>query len=47
MVNELSYNTISLVVDSWEQMKRDDKMEKAGSLLFQQYVLPSALLIQN
>ena len=39
MVNEISYNTIALVIESWEQMKRSNNYEQvAGSLLFQQYV---------
>ena len=38
MVNHMSYETISLVIESWEQMKRIDKDQMAGTLLFQQYV---------
>ena len=37
MVNEVNYNTIALVIESWEQMKRTHNYEEvAGSLLFQQ-----------
>ena len=36
MVQELSYNTISHVMDSWEQVRRIKNYEEvAGVLLFQ------------
>ena len=36
MVNELNYTTISLVIDSWEQLRRVKNYEEvAGSMLFQ------------
>ena len=35
MVKELSYNTIALVVESWENMKRVSESHVAGSILFQ------------
>lgn len=36
MVNELSYNTISHVIESWEQLRRIRNYEEvAGALLFQ------------
>jgi hypothetical protein len=39
MVQELSYNAISLVIDSWEQVKRIKNYEEvAGAVLFQRYV---------
>jgi hypothetical protein len=44
MVQELSYNVISLVIDSWEQVRRIKNYEEvAGAILFQRYV--SAFLI--
>ena len=37
MVNEMDYTTISLVIESWEQLKRTKNYEEvAGSILFQQ-----------
>jgi hypothetical protein len=39
MVQELSYNVISLVIDSWEQVRRINNYEEvAGAVLFQRYV---------
>jgi hypothetical protein len=39
MVQELSYNVISLVIDSWEQVRRIKNYEEvAGAVLFQRYV---------
>jgi hemoglobin-like flavoprotein len=36
MVNEMSYNTISMVIDSWEELRQTNDYEKiAGTLLFQ------------
>jgi hypothetical protein len=36
MVNEMSYNTISMVVESWEQLRRVPNYEEvAGVHLFQ------------
>jgi hypothetical protein len=36
MVNELSYNVIALVIESWEALKRTPNYEeKAGAVLFQ------------
>ena len=36
MVNEIDYTTISLVIESWEAMKRTKNYEHvAGKLLFQ------------
>ena len=40
MVQELSYNTTSYVVDSWEQVRRMKNYEEvAGAILFQRYVV--------
>lgn len=37
MVNEVSYTTISHVIESWEALKRTPNYEEvAGSLLFQE-----------
>jgi hypothetical protein len=39
MVQELNYNVISLVIDSWEQVRRLKNYEEvAGAVLFQRYV---------
>jgi hypothetical protein len=39
MVQELSYNTTSHVVASWEQVRRIKNYEEvAGAVLFQRYV---------
>lgn len=36
MVNEISYTTISLVIESWEALKRTKNYEQvAGLILFQ------------
>lgn len=36
MVKEVSYNTIALVIESWEALKRIENYEEvAGSMLFQ------------
>ena len=40
MVHQISYNTISHAVDSWEQLRRIKNYEQiAGAKLFQLYVL--------
>jgi hypothetical protein len=40
MVQELSYNTTSYVMDSWEQVRRMKNYEEvAGAILFQRYVV--------
>jgi hypothetical protein len=42
MVQELSYNVISHVIESWEQLRRiKDYEEVAGAVLFQRCVLLS------
>jgi predicted secreted acid phosphatase len=39
MVQELSYNTTSHVMESWEQVRRMKNYEEvAGAVLFQRYV---------
>ncbi len=39
MVQELSYNVTSLVIDSWELVRRIKNYEEvAGAVLFQRYV---------
>lgn len=39
MVNELSYNTTSHVIESWEKLRRIKNYEEvAGSVLFQRCV---------
>jgi hypothetical protein len=39
MVQELNYNVISLVIHSWEQVRRLKNYEEvAGAVLFQRYV---------
>ena len=38
MVNELSYNTISLVMEGWEELRRIKDYERiAGSKVLQRY----------
>jgi hypothetical protein len=40
MVQELNYNDISLVIHSWEQVRRLKNYEEvAGAVLFQRYVV--------
>lgn len=40
MVKELTYNTISNVIESWEELKRMKNYEEtAGTKLFQRYVI--------
>jgi hypothetical protein len=40
MVQELSYNSLSNVIESWEQLRRIKNYEQiAGVKLFQKYVL--------
>jgi hypothetical protein len=39
MVQELSYNVTSHVIESWEQLRRMKNYEEvAGAVLFQRYV---------
>ena len=48
MVKELSYTTISAVIESWEQVKRMKNYEKvAGARLFTEYVVVSRCILSS
>lgn len=48
MVKELGYNTISLVMEGWEDLRRIKDFERvAGTKLFQRYVFDINFILKT